>query len=74
MEKYVKEYKRQCPRTHRDAVHKVEYAKATCSRVPDTMLHFSALWKETVKTAKKIMKINMQEIPGSGNRSAGRGF
>ena len=22
----------------------------------------------------KSMKINMQEIPGSGNRSAGRGF
>ena len=53
MEKYVKEYERQCPRTHRDAVHKVEYAKATCSRVPDTMLHFFCALEGNCKDCQK---------------------
>ena len=65
MEKYVKEYKRQCPRTQRDAVHKVEYAKATCSRVLDPMLHFTCSLGADVKTVKKITRMN-REIPGTG--------
>ena len=39
-EKYVREYTIYCPRTQQRGTHKVEYAKATCTRVPDTMLHF----------------------------------
>ena len=53
MEKYVKEYKRQCPMTQRDAVHKVEYAKATCSRVLDPMLHFTCSLEGRCKDCEK---------------------
>lgn len=39
-ERYVKEYSVCCPRTLQKGKHQVEYAKATCTRVPDTLLHF----------------------------------
>ena len=39
-EKYVREYPVCCPRTLQKGKHEVEYAKATCTRVPDTLLHF----------------------------------
>ena len=39
-EQYIKEYSVCCPRTLQKGKHQVEYAKATCTRVPDTLLHF----------------------------------
>lgn len=39
--KYVKEYESICPKTKEKVKHTVQYAKATCTRVPDTLLHFS---------------------------------
>lgn len=37
---YKKEETPTCPRDQREAVHTLTYKKATCSRVPDTLLHF----------------------------------
>lgn len=37
---YKKEETSTCPRDQREAVHTLTYKKATCSRVPDTLLHF----------------------------------
>ena len=39
-EQYIKEYSVCCPRTLQKGKHQVEYAKATCTRGPDTLLHF----------------------------------
>ncbi|HIV39085.1 MAG TPA: hypothetical protein H9747_08835 [Candidatus Blautia stercorigallinarum] len=36
----MREYPVCCPRTLQKGKHEVEYAKATCTRVPDTLLHF----------------------------------
>lgn len=38
---YIKEETMVCPKTRREAVHTLTYKKATCTRVPDTLLHFA---------------------------------
>lgn len=37
---YIKEEKMVCPKNKREATQTLTYKKATCSRVPDTLLHF----------------------------------
>ena len=37
---YIKEEMASCPKNHREATHTLTYKKATCTRVPDTLLHF----------------------------------
>lgn len=37
---YKKEEMASCPKNHREATHTLTYKKATCTRVPDTLLHF----------------------------------
>ena len=38
---YTKTEESACPKNQKAAVHTLRYKKATCSRVPDTILHFS---------------------------------
>lgn len=38
---YIKEETSACPKNHREAVHTLTYRKATCTRVPDTLLYFA---------------------------------
>lgn len=39
-ETFTREYDVYCPHTRKKAHHTLQYAKATCTRVPDTLLHF----------------------------------
>ena len=39
-ETFTREYDVYCPRTRKKAHHTLQYAKATCTRGPDTLLHF----------------------------------
>ena len=52
-EKYTREYEVYCPRTQKKAKHTVEYARATCTRVPDTMLHFHCGLEGSCKDCEK---------------------
>ncbi len=52
-EKYTREYEIYCPRTQKKARHTVEYAKATCTRVPDTLLHFHCSLEGACKDCEK---------------------
>lgn len=38
--RYEKEELSTCPRDRSEVIHKITYKKATCTRVPDTVLHF----------------------------------
>lgn len=38
---YTRKERARCPRMNKDVTHTILYRKATCTRVPDTILHFS---------------------------------
>lgn len=38
---YTKTEEAACPRNKKPALHTIRYQKATCTRVPDTILYFS---------------------------------
>ena len=52
-DRYTKEYQVYCPRTQQKAEHVVEYARATCTRVPDTVLHFHCTRDERCKDCER---------------------
>lgn len=51
--KYSREYEVQCPKDQKTAKHRVEYAKATCTRVSDTLLHFHCSKEECCKECEE---------------------
>ena len=55
-EQYIKEYSVCCPRTLQKGKHQVEYAKATCTRVPDTLLLFTVRSWKNVRIVREITR------------------